>query len=185
MKDSVKYIRNKNSSIMKKLFLAIVMAALSLSASAQHEEGTWNIQPKVGINVAKVTKGGFDTKVGFVGGVELEYQAWSPVSLSAAVLYSGQGAKKWNLAYLNVPILANFYVVKGFALKTGVQPGFKLSDEDMDVRKFDFSIPVGASYEYANWQLDARYNIGLTKVWKGATNKNSVFQITLGYKFEI
>ncbi len=46
---------------------------------------------------------------------------------------------------------------------------------------------VGLSYEYQNVVLDARYNWGLTKIYDvdKLDSKNSVFQITLGYKFEI
>ena len=53
------------------------------------------------------------------------------------------------------------------------------------VKTFDFSIPVGASYEYQNFVLDARYNIGVTKVIDGLDCRNSVFQLTLGYKFKL
>ena len=54
-------------------------------------------------------------------------------------------------------------------------------------KKVDFSIPVGLSYEYQSFVLDARYNIGLTKTVKDAAEKtkNSVFQITVGYKFAL
>ena len=54
-----------------------------------------------------------------------------------------------------------------------------------DVKSVDFSIPVGLSYEYANFQLDARYNWGVSKVIDDDDEKNSVFQITLGYKFKL
>lgn len=105
------------------------------------------------------------------------------------------------LDYINVPILANVYVTKGLAVKLGVQPGFKVNAKydtkttalgvavktsgEPDVKSVDFSIPVGISYEYANFQLDARYNWGLTKIYKHGDDKNSVFQITLGYKFDL
>ena len=92
-------------------------------------------------------------------------------------------------SYLNIPILANVYVVKGLAVKVGVQPGFMIDKDDAGdaVKTFDFSIPVGLSYEYANVVLDARYNWGVTKVADLGDNspKNSVFQITLGYKFSL
>jgi hypothetical protein len=81
--------------------------------------------------------------------------------------------------------MANFYVVEGLALKAGVQPGFVVSDDTEIAESFDFSVPVGISYEYANFQLDARYNIGCTKVFKGTDEKNCVFQVTLGYKFDL
>ena len=45
-------------------------------------------------------------------------------------------------------------------------------------------IPVGLSYEYKNIVLDARYNFGLIKVFKGLdlTSRNSLITLTLGYK---
>ena len=67
-------------------------------------------------------------------------------------------------------------------------PAFKINDnlpDGADIKSFDFSIPVGVSYEYSNFQLDARYNWGMTKVADWADSKNSVFQITLGYKFAL
>ena len=53
---------------------------------------------------------------------------------------------------------------------------------------FDFSIPVGVSYEFDNHiVIDARYNIGITNINKGGdvTNRNSVFLATVGYKFRL
>jgi hypothetical protein len=60
-----------------------------------------------------------------------------------------------------------------------------IRNDDAKLNKFDFSIPVGLSYEYQNFVLDARYNIGVSKVIKNYKDKNSVFQITLGYKFAL
>lgn len=102
------------------------------------------------------------------------------------------------LDYINVPILANVYVVKGLAVKLGLQPGFNVSHKvSVDkgstsgstdipgVKSVDLSIPVGLSYEYSNFVFDARYNFGVTKVADNADSKNSVFQFTLGYKFAL
>lgn len=47
------------------------------------------------------------------------------------------------------------------------------------------SIPVGLSYEISNVVLDARYNWGVTKAFDGLDSKNSVFQVTIGYKFQL
>lgn len=185
--------------------MAAVMLA-SVGAYAQHAVGSFNLQPKVGINIANITDADdSDPRVGFVGGVEGEYQATDIFSVTAGVLYSMQGAKETyegvkttaKLDYINIPILANVYVVKGLAVKLGVQPAFNVNSEfkvkhggqsiegDVDSKSFDFSIPVGISYEYKNVQLDARYNWGLTKVFDDSDSKNSVFQITLGYKFDL
>ncbi len=158
------------------------------------------------MNIANLTDADdADARIGFVGGLETEYQATDIFSLSAGVLYSMQGCKYDNdkvkttskLDYINIPIMANVYVAKGLAVKLGVQPAFNVNSEvkvsggkystsaDVDAKSFDFSIPVGISYEYSNVVLDARYNWGLTKVADGSDSKNSVFQITLGYKFDL
>ena len=128
------------------------------------------------------------------------------IGVSAGLIYSMQGAKEtvegvdctMKLDYLNVPILANVYVAPGLAVKLGIQPGFKLSakakaetsgasaEVDLDdIKGFDLAIPVGLSYQYQNIVLDARYNWGVTKIMDDVDSKNSVFQITLGYKFSL
>lgn len=191
---------------MKKLLVMAAVMLASVGAYAQHAVGSFTLQPKVGMNIANLTDADdADARIGFVGGLETEYQATDIFSLSAGVLYSMQGCKyDYNnvkttnkLDYINIPIMANVYVAKGLAVKLGVQPAFNVNSEwkatsgkssvsrDVDVKSFDFSIPVGISYEYSNVVLDARYNWGLTKVADGSDSKNSVFQITLGYKFDL
>lgn len=147
-----------------------------------------------------------DPRIGLAAGAEFEYGLTDNIGLSAGVLYSMQGVKTIivdddctsKLDYLNVPILANFYVAKGFAVKLGVQPGFKLSSKakfkgsggskEVDVDGFksvDLSIPVGLSYQYQNIVFDARYNWGVTNLVEDSDSKHSVFQITVGYKFSL
>ena len=156
--------------------------------------------------MANLTNGDADIRAGVAAGVEFEYQVSDIFSLSAGALYSMQGCKNTiegvdvttKLDYVNVPILANVYVVKGLAVKLGLQPGFNVTHKmsakqgsasgSVDipgVKSVDFSIPVGLSYEYSNFVFDARYNFGVTKVADNADSKNSVFQFTLGYKFAL
>ena len=190
---------------MKKVLLAAALMISSVAAFAQHAVGTVTIQPKVGMNVANVTDfNGTDARIGLAAGAELEFQLGDIFSVSAGALYSQQGAKMnsetQKLDYINVPVMANVYVAPGFAVKLGVQPGFKVNaeyskkvgsttvtyDSFSDVNAVDFSIPVGLSYEFNNVVLDARYNWGLTKIAKERyDSKNSVFQFTVGYKFAL
>ena len=191
---------------MKKILFVAALMLSSVSTFAQHAVGSFNLQPKVGVSIANLTEiKGSDPRVGLVAGVEGEYQASDIFSVSAGVLYSMQGAKANfanlvdatnRLDYINVPIMANVYVVKGLAVKLGVQPGFNVSnkikknnlnavDNSIKAQSVDVSIPVGLSYEYSNFQLDARYNWGVSKALKWSDAKNSVFQITLGYKFDL
>ena len=157
-------------------------------------------------------------RVGLVAGAELEYQAMPMLSISAGALYSQQGAKAKvegidgtiKMDYVNVPILANFHVAQGLAVKVGIQPGFLINDKvevsangvsaevelkesyralgvDVDIPSVDFAIPLGVSYEYSHVVLDARYNFSLTNAISvlGESTKHSVLQITLGYKFSL
>lgn len=186
--------------------MAVVMLA-SVASYAQQAVGTFTLQPKIGMNVASLTKcDGCDPRIGLAAGVEAEYQATDIFSVSAGLIYSMQGNKAkeegvtltTKLDYINIPILANVYVTKGLAVKLGVQPAFNVSDkrklsggkasveaEDVGAESFDFSIPVGLSYEYNNVVFDARYNFGVTNIADGGDSKNSVFQFTLGYKFAL
>lgn len=194
---------------MKKMFLTAAMMLASVATFAQNAVGQITIQPKVGLNIANVTDADdADARIGLAAGAEFEYGVTDMIGVSASLVYSMQGYKfsegnvdtTVKLDYLNVPILANVYVAPGLAVKLGVQPGFKLSSkvkmegsgisiegesDDDGVKGFDLAIPVGVSYQYQNIVLDARYNWGVTKVFDDVDSKNSVFQITLGYKFSL
>lgn len=191
------------------MFLAAAMMLVSVATFAQNAVGQITIQPKVGLNIANVTDADdVDARIGLAAGAEFEYGVTDMIGVSAGLVYSMQGYKvsegnydtTVKLDYLNVPILANVYVAPGLAVKLGVQPGFKLSSkvkiegsgtsiegesDDDGVKGFDLAIPVGVSYQYQNIVLDARYNWGVTKVFDDGDSKNSVFQITLGYKFSL
>ena len=192
---------------MKKVILMAVVMLASVASYAQHAVGSFTLQPKIGMNIADLTDADeSDARIGLAAGAEFEYQVTDMVSVSFGALYSMQGCKyddvTVKLDYINVPILANVYVAKGFAVKLGLQPSFKVNykysgkgasfdGDEMDwapkAKGVDLSIPVGVSYEYQNFVLDGRYNFGVTKAFdsKAEKSKNSVFQITLGYKFDL
>ena len=181
------------------------MLVCGLVANAQ-----FILTPQVGATLSTLT----DTndskmKVGIVAGANLEYPVTYALSFSGGLLYSMQGTKikdaddATKMDYLNIPIVANLYFAKGWAIKAGIQPGFLLSakhkvdgigatkSEDIDnkdaCKTFDLSIPLGLSYEYEKAVFDLRYNLGLTKVNKNGDDsyKNSVIQFTVGYKFAL
>lgn len=198
---------------MKKLFLMALMAFIATTASfAQWSVGSITVQPKIGINGANITDAdNSDSRIGLVLGGEFEYRVSPIFSLSAGALYSMQGCKgtaedddgntgdvSLKLDYINVPILANVYVVKGLAIKLGIQPGFNVRHKASatvsgvnvttnlpGIKSVDFSIPIGVSYEFNRFVIDGRYNLGVTKLIDGADSKHSVFQFTFGYKFSL
>ena len=227
----------KKEMIMKKMMMIAAMMIAAVSANAQNEVGQITLKPTVGLNIGSMTKmDGLDSKVraGFIAGVEAEYGVSENFGIQFGLLYSQQGVKAKNtsfgemndeliggwtfagdatmkLDYLNIPILAQYYPIKGLALKAGIQPAFNVlkkvhldgtlsqggveggNKQSVDdsykindgVKSFQFSIPVGISYEYQNFVLDARYNIYLTKALKDADTRHSVFSFTLGYKFAL
>ena len=221
---------------MKKLLLtAVAFMMAAVGTNAQFKTGTFSLQPKLGLGIANIT--GIEnvqfygsnkssktiTGAGLIG-AELEYQIKNNFSLACELNYSLQGCA-WDdfsnggmeyknprveLGYVKLPIIGNFYLKPGLALKAGLQFGvltnahFKCSTEgklsgreittdisiDMndDFESIDVSIPFGVSYETRkHWVFDARYQLGLTKINKNNSKdyKNSVFMITAGYKFKL
>ena len=192
---------------MKKILIVASLILAFATAKAQSEVGGFSVRPMVGMNIGMMTNADdSDPRIGFVVGTELEYQATDLLGLSAGLLYSQQGCKiddngTLKLDYINIPLLANVYVAKGFAVKLGLQPGFlindkaKASDSGVSVetglgdlsKNFVLSVPVGISYEFSNIQLDARYNWGVTHALsaEGESSNSSAFMITVGYKFNL
>lgn len=164
-----------------------MLASIGTFAQSPHRVGSVTIQPKVGLNVSSLTDVDYgDTRVGLATGVDFEFQLSRMFSLSAGALYSMQGESDAKLDYINLPFMANVYVAPGFAVKIGLQPEFNISDDDFsNIKSTCLSIPVGLSYEYKHFVWDARYNFGVTKVADYTDAKNSVFQFTFGYKFDL
>ena len=192
---------------MKKMMMIAVMAVMCLTANAQkmrHGAGQITIQPMVGFSVGtfrgeytSATITGNEARVGLAIGAEAEYYTTTDwLSLSAALKYEQLGwewknASTVKLDYIDIPLMANFYVAKGFALKVGLQPGFLVNDNaNGECKSFNFSIPVGLSYEFKNGiTLDLRGGYSLTRVDKFDGNDLKYYtdggSLTIGYKFEL
>ncbi|CDN30114.1 hypothetical protein BN938_0007 [Mucinivorans hirudinis] len=184
---------------MKKLIISLVaLFAISNVFAQQFGAGV-----KAGINLANITgaRSSADAKIGFVGGVFGEVRFSESIGISADLLYSGEGASVkdeketavFNSQYLNMPILFNYYI-GNFAVKAGFQPKLLLSaklkvdGEISDIKgvykNFDFSVPVGVSYQFGNHIVaDLRYNIGISNIAKNDKGYNSAFALTVGWKF--
>lgn len=198
---------------MKKFILSAIVLLTGVSAFAQapRQPRTVSLIPRTGLNFSTATKNkgeaGKSFRLGFVLGADLQYQLNGVLGVSGGLFYSQQGFNddfgKAAVNYLNIPVLLNLYVTDGFAVKMGVQPsvkltgkykanegrttvnGDKITNEDKNLKIFDFSIPVGLSYETGNIVLDARYNAGLVNLIGSTTHKNSVIQLTVGYRFGV
>lgn len=188
---------------MKKLILStIALGALSLGAYAQTPD--LKLGAKAGVNFANITDSDGDMITSFHVGVLAEIFVNEKFSIQPEVLYSSQGSSeklagsdiKLKLDYINVPIMAKYYLMDGLNVQAGPQVGFLTTSEleGVDVKdamqKVDFGINLGAGYELPMGVFfDARYNMGLTKIAKSENDndnnkpKNGVIQVSVGYKF--
>ena len=141
---------------MKRIIFLMIFVAATATTFAQGEEGTFSIIPRIGVSIANISsyKATYNTngdthksrnKVGFMGGVDLEYMATENMSITVGGYYSMQGARfpdmqitdkdnkitgrgryHTDLQYINVPVMFSYYVAPGLALKAGCQMGFLL-----------------------------------------------------------
>ena len=142
------------------------------------------------------------------------FSSFTEINNNSKWIYSDESL---DLEYLSVPVLATVKIGgTGVMLKAGLQVGFLLSAgykyaidkyirenstwafdadaserESMDVadlcNKFNLSIPIGVSYEYKNFVIDAEYGIGVMKVNKKTTNNihNDCISVSVGYKIDL
>ena len=203
---------------MKKSILLIGIALLSMSGLSAQEYVKFGI--KGGINSSTFSGDGFgdfdnpNSRTSFNLGLLAEIPVSDKFSVQPEVLYSGQGYDiasrndandvEYQLDYINVPILAKYYLIEGLSIEAGPQIGFLVNseidsnpsgdsgdislDEDQ-FNKVDISLGLGASYKFrGGFFVNARYNYGLSDVYdnsffNNSDVKHSVFQGGIGFMF--
>ncbi|MCT8340143.1 PorT family protein [Flavobacteriaceae bacterium TK19130] len=208
---------------MKKLVLFAAVAVFGLTTMTAQEV---RLGAKAGINFASIggdETDGVDGRTSFHIGGLVEIPISEKFSVQPELLYSSQGASSEysetffgetisfeetvKLDYINIPILAKFYVAEGFSLEAGPQVGFLVSansefeasgggesesgDEDIsdNVSGLDLGVGAGAGYRLNNGVFfQARYVLGLSNIndFEGSDdfkNQNNVIQVSVGYSF--
>jgi Outer membrane protein beta-barrel domain len=178
---------------MKKLFIAAMMVLGAYTAQAQGVD----FGIKAGANFANFN-GDADTKsvTSWHGGAVLELNLVPSFSLQGEALYSSQGAKidggeDLNLDYINVPVLAKFYILpEKVSIVAGPQFSFLTKDVDSEyfkAKSTDIGLAGGVEAKIiAGLFAQARYTIGLTNINDNEVTgdvKNAVFQLSVGYNF--
>ncbi|CAM1361200.1 porin family protein [Tenacibaculum xiamenense] len=191
---------------MKKAVLAIVCMIAFATVKAQNVK----VGVKAGLNVSSfnhqkyiLPDDGFgvehalDPRVGFHMGLSLEAKLGKSFSLQPEVIYSqlGAGSNKFDVSldYLSLPVLAKFYIVKGFSFSAGPQFSFLLNkttkfmnvDFNPEIENFDVGAHLGLGYKFDNGVFfNVNHVIGATEIIKQRMqNRNNVFQVSLGYQF--
>ena len=195
---------------MKKLMIIVAMMVATVTANAQQ----MFLKPMVGGTLSTFTGDVEENSMrfGVLGGAEFGYFITEQFAATAGAMVSMQGSnfkdnnyykdQSTTLTYFNIPIMANYYIIPGLAVKAGIQPGFLLSlkakgseyyngkwedyesTEKEGTKTVDLSIPLGLSYEISDFVIDARYNLGISNINDHGSDKikNSVIMLTLGYK---
>ncbi|MFH6969046.1 porin family protein [Flavobacterium sp. FlaQc-28] len=192
---------------MKRIILAAIAVMVFGFANAQQTR----FGVKGGLNLTSFAGGDYyDTKslVGFQVGAFAEIKIIERLAIQPEVLFSTQGAKfdggsfgdfDSKLNYINIPVLAKFYVTKQFTVEAGPQLGFLVSakndgrDAKDGFKSVDTGFNFGAGYNFTeNVSVGLRYTVGLSNIadydadtWEEAYDspKNSVLALTLAYKF--
>lgn len=202
-------IINFNSKQIK--MKKIILSAIAIMAFAFTNAQSTRFGIKGGLNLSTVVGGDVeDTKslVGFHVGGFAEIKVVDKFYIQPELLYSAQGTKvegpfgedyDIKLDYLNIPVLAKYYIADKFSVEAGPQLGVLLSakveGEDFkdSTRSVDFGFNVGAGYNFTdNLSIGLRYTIGLSPLSDEEIDnsedyydsaKNSNLQLSLAYKF--
>ena len=187
---------------MKKIILtAIVLLAVSTNMQAQAVtfgfKGGLNYANQTGSDITvNNTNYNTDAITSYHVGLITELKLTDGFAIQPELLYSTQGASYKNaveefkneLGYLSIPIMAKINLNQAISLDLGPQASFLLSEKNKfnakNAETFEFGVAGGLSLNITeNFFLQGRYVLGLTEASKEAQVKNSVFQISAGFKF--
>lgn len=202
--------------MMKKTFLLVAIAIIGFGASSNAQE-FWNFGVKGGVNFTNMTSSGFEdnnSRTGFHLGVLAEIPVSERFSVQPEVLYSAQGTEatrifggeriegEYQLDYVQVPVIAKFYLLDGLALEAGpsfnflAEEEYDFEDNNLDLETdsefastFELGGAVGASYKFNNgFFLNGRYVLGFTDAFDSDNFdddaiKNNGIQLGVGFQF--
>lgn len=184
--------------------ILVILVGLFTVTLTQAQSYRTHFGLKGGLNISSLKVEGdndFDSKAGVHIGGLAHIHISTHFAVQPELVFSTQGGKdgddfKFNLGYLNIPLLAQFMTGQGLRIETGPQLGFllsaKLKEDDIeqdvkdDLSTFDLSWALGAGYLFSSgFGVDARFNLGISNVNEvdNPEVKNRVFQVGVFYQF--
>ncbi|TDO69899.1 outer membrane protein with beta-barrel domain [Flavobacterium chryseum] len=189
----------------------IILCAIAIMTFGFTNAQSTKLGVKGGLNLSTLVGGDVESAksvVGFHVGGFAEIKIVEKFAIQPEILFSTQGTKvesvfgndfDLKLNYLNIPVLAKYYIVDKFSVEAGPQLGVLLSAkaDDNDIKEFsksvDFGFNVGAAYHFTdNLSINLRYTIGLSPLSDEDIDdaddfydsaKNSNLALSLAYKF--
>jgi hypothetical protein len=194
---------------MKKISIVILLMIAGTAAFAQFQVA---VGIKGGPNFANINTDAsagqnYKNRTGFHAGAFTLFK-FTKVGIQPEILFSQQGSTlqinsqdfEQNYSYINIPVMLKLYTIAGINLQVGPQFGFvskaeveslvnnvkTTTDIKDQVKGSDLSLALGAGWDLPfGLTLDARYNLGLSKINEGNNSpdaKNQVFQVSVGFK---
>lgn len=176
-----------------KIYLITILTMLVIAVGTASAQNNINIGTKIGLNSYNFSNDSgpeYDSKIGMHAGIlgHIHLDGTSgQFALQPELVYSMQGAKlgdtRFNLDYLNVPILLQYMFDNGFRVQAGPQLGLLVrakaenSNSSVDIKddfkSLDMGLSFGVSYVHVptSFGIDARYNLGLSDI-----TENSIVQ---------
>jgi len=182
-----------------------IKGGLNSSNFSGDTEGV-DFKPKVGFNIGAFAAIKLSEKITLQPEILFSTQGAKAENVNANVNGVNYTADiDFNLSYINIPVMFKYYVADKFNFEVGPQIGFLTSAEtstklegfnqtvDQDAKNYfesvDFGCNLGAGYDFTNnISAGIRYNIGLSNILKteagdNSKSQNSVFSLSVGYKF--
>ncbi|MCA4895898.1 MAG: PorT family protein [Cytophagales bacterium] len=191
---------------MKKV--VFVLLFLFAVVSQSFSQASIALGVKGGLNFANVDASSpstaYNSKTGYHAGAYLSIKL-AKIGIQPEIIFSRQGSsiKPLNgtsldtrFDYVNIPVILKLYLVGGLNLQAGPQFGFLASasqdavaggsvDIKNTLKSSDITAALGLGWDLPfGLNIDARYNLGLTKindVAGSADAKNQVIQVSVGF----
>lgn len=187
---------------MKKLIVAVIILFIGVNSYSQE----FDLGVKGGINFSNIyglEPLNLEYKEGIVVGVFAGIKFSDRIGLQVDALYSEQGAKftgsgKFELTYLNVPVVLKYYLVddQPLYIQVGPQVGVLLKDDlrtvidntsiKADGNDTDISAVMGMGYDFPyGIRIEGRFNLGITNVtdYQLESGRHKYISLTIGYSF--
>lgn len=211
---------------MKKLKLTIVLAITAFMAmpAFSQDANVTRFGVKGGVNFSNFRVDDIEdnnVKAGLNLGLFLKLPVSDVVAIQPEVLYSSKGSKlrydniiqgegeyRFNMNYIEVPIMGVFHIGDVFNIQVGpylaylASVNIKNMDDDLNIQgvtelnednfnRFDYGVAAGIGLDFNGFVVGARYNYGLNEVGESGSlsgqltnnSKNSVGTVFIGFGF--
>lgn len=215
-----------NGRMMSVCVMAAIFSCMAVSAQEQKTSSESSLTPKFGVKAGlNLTNLYVDdvkdenVKLGLNAGIFAKIPVTRGLSIQPELLYTSKGSKltydnifgsgefRFNLNYVELPLLAVINIAKNFNLHAGGYASYLVSanikelkdngenDEIVDFNednfnRIDYGLVGGLGIDVQNFTIGARYNYGLREIGDGGVagqalrnSKNSAIALYLGLAF--